>query len=340
MDERILSSRGAYVDRNEFVAEAIWDRLTEDADRDGDQATIRAPWISAAAGAAPRGVGHRAPAEAEDAERLTAVPESKDETAVDPVRVLADVVARGHDIPALPRRGIAGTIFGLHNRDLPTIWIVAELAQMAVAEAGTVPWPLFVSRIRSDAQAVGTYLRDFDKRAKPAVKSSVGFPKTGDKARSSEDRLITTALGAPGRNGVVGPAVLLGLVASDDRQPRPAVGPTAEGLRVLGDLVGCGFGLALPQPEAATRTWLAHISSLASEEHAAWLQVLRVIADKPTRTELVERFPQWPGTTADTNTAGYVSRGREWGLVLPELLDGRYRLTPLGEHIVAEGDSK
>ena len=39
---------------------------------------------------------------------------------------------------------------------------------------------------------------------------------------------------------------------------------------------------------------------------------------------------------AETNCTGYVSRSREWGLVEPELVDGRYRLTQLGSTVAAE----
>jgi hypothetical protein len=340
MDQCIVSSRGAYLDRNEFVAEAIWDRLNEDAARDGASIVPVDPLVTTVALdlTSEAGLGGT-PHDDERREPAIAMPSQGSE--VQPMAVVREAAAHSVSAPTLSRESVGGTIFGLHNRDLPTVWVVAHLAMMAVAEGGPVQWAVFVSRIRAEAQLTGSCLRDTDKRGNVIVKAAVGFPKPGEKARSSEDRFIGTALGAPSRTGLAGPALLLGLVASDERQePRPAIAPTPEALDLLADLADAGFGDALPQPEAATRRWLAHVAACAPDDHAAWLEVLRTVADKPTRRELVARFPQWLGTTADTNTAGYVSRGREWGLVTPELLEGRYRLTPLGEHIVAEGNPK
>lgn len=337
MDEHIVGSRGAYIDRNEFVAEAVWDRLNEDAAHGGTSGTTdslasRTAATDSAADLAAPGKPPLGDAGASEA--------TGDEWVADPFAFLGEI-GRRVVVPTLPRRRAEDTIFGLHNRDLPTLWSAAHLARMAATEGGPVPWASFTTRLRAEAQRLGAYLRDVDQRGGVAVKASVGFPKSGEKARSSEDRFITTAVGAPTRTGLAGPALLLGLVAPEDGQEaRPAIAPTPEALGLLGDLVDAGFGIALPQPEIAARRWLVHVATCAPAEYAAWLQVLEAIADKPTRGELLTRFPLWRGTTADTNTAGYVSRGREWGLVVPDLSDGRYRLTPLGERIVVEGNAR
>jgi hypothetical protein len=338
MDERIVDSRGTYLDRNEFVAEAIWDRLNEDATRQGSAVPATEPTLATST------VTHDPPSPArthlEGADRQTGndVDGEPDETPIHEPLPLGEIVAHRGGVPTLPRQTSGGTIFGLHNRDLPTVWIVTHLALMAAADGGPVPWVTFVNRLRTEAQQTGALLREVDKRELPAVKSSIGFPKSGVKARASEDRLITTALGAPSRTGVTGPALLLGLVAtSNPTESRPALAPTPEAIDLLADLADAGFGISLPQPEAACRLWLRFIANSAPEEHDAWFSVLRVLSEKPTRSELVERFPHWTGSTADTNTTGYVSRGREWGLVTPELADGRYLLTSFGEQIVTEG---
>ena len=55
-----------------------------------------------------------------------------------------------------------------------------------------------------------------------------------------------------------------------------------------------------------------------------------IIADEPDRAKLIERCDWWSGNQADTNSMGYMARGREWGLVELALRDGRYQLTDRG----------
>jgi len=50
--------------------------------------------------------------------------------------------------------------------------------------------------------------------------------------------------------------------------------------------------------------------------------------------------PRVAHTTAETNCMGFVSRSREWGLVLPRLLDGRYLLTTLGVALVEQAEAR
>jgi hypothetical protein len=98
-----------------------------------------------------------------------------------------------------------------------------------------------------------------------------------------------------------------------------------------------GLGTVLPQPVSAFECWWDYLRALAPAEQAAWLKVLRVIRDQPTRDELTDHFPEWRGHMATTNTVGFISRSREWGLVDPELNDGRYRLTDLGHAVTEKG---
>lgn len=59
-------------------------------------------------------------------------------------------------------------------------------------------------------------------------------------------------------------------------------------------------------------------------EQQAWAKILRELGTGPTRAELVSRFP---GSKDETNCMGFVSRSREWGLLEPRLVNGRYLLT-------------
>lgn len=333
MDEHIVSSRGAYQDRNEFVAEAIWDRINEDAE-DGDHPA--ASDVEAVPLGDPSvGADTAAPAQHELVDQPETVSDS--EWAAEPLPLPA-MLARRDAVPVLPPRLDDTTIFGLHNRDLPSLWITVVLARLAADAGQPVAWNTVIAALRGPSQAAGEALRSLDATGTAPVKSAVGCPKPGVKARAGEDRLIATALGAPSRSGATGPAFTLGLIGvSDPQDSRPDVAPTAEALQLLADLNDAGLSVTLPQPELATRRWLTHLAATAPAEHASWLSVLIAVGDKPTRSELTARFPHWSGSVADTNTSGYISRAREWGLVEPDLHDGTYRLTPLGEHIVTEG---
>ncbi|MGC4936945.1 hypothetical protein [Kribbella sp. DT2] len=291
MDEAILASRGAYFDRNEFVTEAVWDRLAEEGL--SIQARVRM---------ATEPDGSEWQVEA----ALEATP------------------------PTAPRLVQEGHNFGLHNRDLPTLWVLADLM---VNAADGLEWTKYFEQLRERAQKAGRWLRKQDADSHAAVKAAVGFPRDGAKAKASEDRFLSTAVGAP-RSGQ-GPAFLMGLigVAGEPAEVRP----TPEAVELLRELAATGLTHQVPQSAEAARRWLRHLQAVASQEHATWLQVLRALEGRPTRADLTDLFPQWPGTQADTNCMGYISRGREWGLVRPELVDGRYELTDLGHQVVMEG---
>ncbi len=346
MDEAILASHGSYSDRNEFVSEAIWDRLNEDA----------------AAGSPRKPTSTERPTEPSEIRNRPVVavppPVSASSPGNDSSPVIAAKLSNEHRqdeskitiedflsltaIPAVQSRGLtlpmgrsSGINFGLHNRDMPTLWIAAHLIKAVCDNGAPIPWATFTSGLRLSAQAVADELRTLDAIRAGPVKAAIGFPRGGDKARISEDRFISTALGVPTRDGAAGPAFLLGLVAADDpHATRPAVAPTPEALSLISTLAENGLRLELPQPPAAALHWLDHIASVNTDEYEAWLAVLKVIGDKPSRTDLIAAFPQWTGSTADTNCMGYVSRSREWGLVHAELRDGRYQLTGLGEQII------
>jgi hypothetical protein len=291
MDEAILASRGAYFDRNEFVIEAVWDRLAEE----GLSVQARARMATESDGS-----------EWQVEAALKASP------------------------PTAPRLVQEGHNFGLHNRDLPTFWVLADLM---VNSAEGLQWSKYFDLLRERAQSAGRWLRKQDADSQAVVKAAVGFPRDGVKARASEDRFLNTSVGAP-RSGQ-GPAFLMGLigVTGDPIEIRP----TQEAVILLRELAEMGLTHQVPQPPEAARRWLRHLQAVAPQEHASWLQVLRALEGRPTRADLVDLFPQWPGTQADTNCMGYISRGREWGLVQPELAHGRYELTDLGRHVVEEG---
>jgi len=296
MDGLILASGGRYFDREEFIAEAILDRLAEE-------------------GAAPAPAAPPVTVPAQELEETFRIGGTWSATAQAPARVQA-----GHN-------------FGLHNRDLPTLWAVGNLVKHS---GKPVDWATFTSQLRPTAQAVGAWLRKIDAAEAPPVKASTGFPRGGSKSKSSEDRFLATALGQIRAGEMQGPAFLMSLLAHEPTT-EGSVTATDAAVILLQDLATAGLSFRLPQPVETTRTWLGHLHKFAPDEHKAWLEVLTAVAKEPTRAELVAEFPQWSGSVADTNCMGYISRSREWGLIEAQLHDNRYRLTDLGHEMINQG---
>lgn len=117
------------------------------------------------------------------------------------------------------------------------------------------------------------------------------------------------------------------------------IAPTEQGLRLLGRLLDAGLSNELPHGPEVLWPWWSYLDEAAPAERRAWAGVLRELRTGPTRVELISRFPEWPGTTAETNCMGFVSRSREWGLVQPRLLDGRYLLTALGVALIEQEEA-
>lgn len=310
MDRAILVAAGAYQDRNEFVAEAIRDRLLE-------EATVAKP-------ASPR-----RPAVAQDERRRRSAESFIHDPSLD--RSVELGLWRDRPPPSLPATPSTDINFGLHNRDFPTLWALDRLALMTADEHAPVAWDRFLDRVRSEGASLGESLRMRDLEKPTALRVGVGFPKPGLKISASVERFVASNVGSGRRAD--GPFFVLALAAFADRG-HERIAPTDAGLRVLADMVERGLSSELPQPPAAFECWWNYTSKLAPVEHAAWLKVLRVIEGQPTRQALTHEFPEWRGHTATTNTVGFVSRSREWGLIEPELVEGRYRLTSLGRTIV------
>ena len=330
MDKRILASEGAYQDRNEFVTEAVRDRLAEDAALGGERKE-----------AAPERT--RRPSARQIAQEIVGF--------VVPDVARADDSARGK-APTRPapggqlylgdwRRGSSCTVpaqpservsFGLHNRDFPTLWALNRLATMTGRDA--VDWDQFVKVVREEGAGVGERLRLHDLERDNGIPIGIGYPKPGPKRDASVERFVSAMVGTARRAD--GPLFDLALVGFTDGD-RHRVAPTEAGLAALGDMVDRGLGTNLPQPPKAFERWWQHLTEWVPAEHAAWQKVLRVAAEATSRDELVASFPEWRGHIATTNTVGFIGRSREWGLLEPELHDGRYLLTDLGQMVAREG---
>jgi signal transduction histidine kinase len=243
---------------------------------------------------------------------------------------------RGRAISALPDRQGRGSNFGLHNRDLPTLWALDQLASRVAHLGEPVQWKDFNHSLRARAQIAGEWLRARDRARPHTLRAATGFPKPGPKASLSEDRFIMANV-AHRASSREGPFQVLGLASFVGAE---RIAPTEQGLRLLGRLLDAGLSNELPHGPEVLWPWWSYLEEAAPAERRAWAGVLRELRTGPTRVELISRFPEWPGTTAETNCMGFVSRSREWGLVQPRLLDGRYLLTALGVALIEQEEAR
>jgi Arc/MetJ-type ribon-helix-helix transcriptional regulator len=308
MDRAILASNGAYQDRAEFVTEAIRDRLAEDTAVHQPEVALLAPSNGVSTSA-----HHVVPQSMLEALRLGQwIPRSTGSVPVGPTDL---------------------TNFGLHNRDLPTLWALDQLALLGSQQSDGVPWDELIDRVRSEGARLGEMLRIRDTSRPTLMPAGIGFPRPGPKQARSVARFVAANVGV--NNGrAEGPFFVLALAKFVD-QDRTRISPSDDAVDLLRSLIEAGIGDDLPHPEPAFRAWWAFLTQRAPAEHEAWTKVLQVVDRQPTRTELVAAFPEWKGSTADTNTTGFVSRSREWGLIEPGLSDQqRYRLTSLGQAVL------
>jgi hypothetical protein len=298
MDVAIVRSRGSYLDRAEFIAEAIRDRLAEE-----EAAAYQAGHASVAAPPPPPAVDGEG--EGSFADWLDAA-------------------------PTLPPAEGPRENFGLHNRDLPTLWALDWLGRLAARRGAPVNWSEFVAELLPRAWEMGRALAGADGAG------TTGFPTNLKRKEATEQRFAAHAVGQVSARGNSGPLFVFRLVGLDGTR----AAPTPAAVELTRALNRTAFEIGAPFAGAAWDAFATHLRAEAPQELDAWLYVLALLADEPTRPELVERCTRWSGSTAATNAMSYVARGREWGLVEPALVDGRYLLTDRGRAALAGATSK
>jgi hypothetical protein len=230
-------------------------------------------------------------------------------------------------------------LFGMHNRDFPSLWVAFQLAAKAVD--GPVPYEPFVAEVTEEAWGYAEALTAIEATANQ--KLTALFPTNRAKPQSASDGFRTFAIGwAGGDDGNVraeGP-LFLWRVCQVARSLRGdlLLGLTSEGWGLLRSIEG--LSLEMPHAPEHARTFLRHLRDHAPADWWGFQTVLGAISEQPTRIELVDAFqrgrPDWTSSVTATNSQGYLARAREWGLVHPKQLSGRYGLTDFGEAYLAE----
>lgn len=307
-----LSGRG-YRDRSEFIEEALRDRVEEE--RHSAQGTQHG------AAAEPAVDRHDAGPIETRSPHYSAISKAG--------LITGEWVDSVHPSATLDAVSGPPTNFGLHNRDLPTLFALDALGRLVAERGEPVTWEDFTTKLSPAAWEVGRQLRDFDQRRKPELRVAPGFPTNEAKRDAAERRFLAHAAGAIKPSGVRGPFFVFGM-AGVAGNGSPRIAPSKDAVALVKALVEAGIDEGPPFPNQAWGVFRDYLQSSAPAELSMWLKVLSHLADGPDRSALVSRCDWWSGSAADTNTMGYVARGREWGLVEPQLSDNTYRLTQLG----------
>jgi hypothetical protein len=296
MDSAILSSRGGFEDRTDFIAEGIQGLL--------DELRYETPDESAG-----RSVRLLPPS--------NMVGENQFGDWLD------------HPGPTLPPAPGPSTNFGLHNRDFPTIWALDWLGRLVSKDAAPISWEWLTTALVPLAWEEAERLRNRSVHRAAPLKAEAGFPTHVKKRENAEKRFLTHfAATSQGR----GPWFVFRMVGTENGH----LAPTPGAIALIESLKEIGVSDAPPFSPAAWRAFNDYLRAEAPEEIDTWLRVLGLVAEEPTRTELAARCSWWSGSQAETNANSYVARGREWGLVEPALIDGHYRLTALGQETLHE----
>ncbi len=235
-------------------------------------------------------------------------------------------------------------LFGLHNRDYPSLWAASFLRQQT--QTGTVSLQTYLESVVAAAWTHAQVLVSVQNSTR--TKTTALFPTNSAKKKAAEAAFRQFAIGGvrpPRSDGKVptyGPLFVWQIAALTGHPDRPEVGLTPQGEQLLGLMQG--LTVQEPHPPQTATIFLGYLRENAAQDHRGFWQVMTAVGSQGCdRKHLVEKmaasWPAWKDSELSTNTAGYVARSREWGLLRPRLEQGRYRLTDYGHHYLANNES-
>lgn len=332
MDRLLVQGVGGFTTRNEFVREAVEAYILE-------LTHEPAPAEPAALHSRQRGRPAVAPTLLEPlqseifdlqvAEEDLVRPLALQETALAPLPETLAVIDGEVDVIAEP-------LFGMHNRDYPSLWAARRLADYL--EDGSLSFDEFAARATTEAWAFANAIKPIEREL--GQKLTALFPTNAEKRQTASSAFrsfgIGSVTGGDERLYGEGPLFLWRVIDVARRDGTDRVGLTANGCKLLDGL--SGLTVMPPHGPEHARLFVAHLREHAPADWWGFEQTLLIVAKRPTRAELVEGFsaaqPGWRESVAATNVQGYVARAREWGLIAPKVIDTRYELTELGAELV------
>ena len=328
MDAVIIDGVGGYSTRAEFIIDAIQERILELTIEEVEDA------------GPPPGPKRDTPGEPRPPEMASYKAPSDPDPLV--TMGLTELAAREAGFSLSPSDDLSRpegeALFGLHNRDYPSLWALSHLAEMAHEEP--IPVTDYHERVLQQAWDFGRRLLAIEKRT--GSKCTALFPTNRDKRQSAEARFSMFAIGAfrVGEDNTIttsGPLFewrTVGLTGSVDE---PRISLTAGGWQLLTALRG--LSVEEPHPPASAVAFLTHLKEHAPGDSRGFIEITRAIGpDGAKRKNVLDhagtRWPEWTKNMVSTNAAGYIARAREWGLVEPKQSKSRYQLTPFGVELM------
>ncbi|MFC9693307.1 ribbon-helix-helix domain-containing protein [Kribbella sp. NPDC056951] len=320
MDAVILKGVGGYTTRAEFIVDAIQERvldLTVEQEEDSgpppaSPAEPSRGYVAGTSGAHEVAISGIS---------MTALPRPASGAGVSP----------GGEF-AMPE---GQALFGLHNRDFPSLWALSRLADLTA----TVPMPVqaYLTEVSEEAWKFGELLLEIERRF--GGKRTALFPTNRAKKKAAEMGFQTFAVGGyryDDRGKVVtsGPLFEWRVAALiPGGAEGPLIGVTPDGLSLLAAIAG--LTIAEPHQAHESAAFLDHLALHAPADWAGFVAVLRAVGrDGASRQGVLDSlsrgWPEWTESELSTNAAGYIARAREWGLVEPKQVKAKYHLTPLG----------
>lgn len=228
---------------------------------------------------------------------------------------------------------------GFHNRDYPSLWAATQLYRLLNNES--MAFDAMADALIEKAWAFAERLVLLDDVI--PGKPSALFPTNPRKRQSAESKFMMFAVGTltSGTSGEPRPKGMLfawKVLSMEITSNGPKIGVTHIGRDLLDSMAG--LTVAQPHSPEYTHCFLAHLAQHAPGDWAGFQLMLRSVGPGIGREELIDafnvRWPEWNRNVASTNSAGYIARGREWGLVEIGQIERRYVLTELGHQVLSE----
>lgn len=334
MDEAILGGLGGYGTRTEFITDAIRERLIELKFEEAPEAIGGEPPESEPVRSEIRTLRPPATSPRIETDAISGARGRLEDTEILPV-VDGHVVEAEVGVPANE------PLFGLHNRDYPSLWGLRLLAE--ITRDGPVSLADFEVVACQRAWKFSEVLQSLEEAIGQRLAGT--FPKNREKKDASEGAFRAFALGNhqeddDGEIRTRGPLYqwrVAGLVEGDRGL---LIGATSAGLELLQAVKG--MTAVTPHDRGHAEAFLDHLRCHAPADWWGFERLLAAVhGGAATRSEVIEEFRRgpfdWTENEVSTNAAGYVARGREWGLLAPKQERGRYVLTHFGEAIASSG---
>lgn len=339
MDESIIGGHGGFRTRAELMQEAVENLLNEldypEAPEIGSEEGSAEP--PAAASGTPGRRGEDRPGdlpELPDWEREELNPPTLAATALRPLSREPWMVKGNGGVPVHD-----APLLGLHNRDYVSLWALHRLARYTTD--GPIEFDEYLGRVTRAAWYYASRLLDLEQEGH-GQKLTVLLPTNLAKRPSAERGFQSFAVGGITRRAeavlsATGPLFTWRAIKVASKGPT-VTGLTPAGHRLLVDLAG--ISLQLPHAAEAAKRFLTYLADHAPADRWGFDHLLRAAAAGPDREGLVQGFatahPEWTAATASSVAQGYVARAREWGLLEPRLVEGRYWLTEIGREVAEE----